>query len=61
MKTIKLKRVKRPKINLRFFEGEDTTYLLLTIDEFNSMVKALDDFRDNVEMLKRKVKNGIQS
>lgn len=58
---MKLKRVKRPKINLRFLEGEDRYYLLLTIDEFNSMIKALDDFRDNVEILKRKVKNGIQS
>lgn len=58
---MKLKRVKRPKINLRFFEGEETTYILLTIEEFNSMAKALDDFRDNVEILKRKVKNGIQS
>lgn len=56
---MKLKRIKRPKVNLRFFEGEDTTYLLLTIEEFNSMVKALDDFRDNVEILKRRIKHGI--
>lgn len=58
---MKLKRIKRPKINLRFFEGEETTYILLTIDEFNQMTQALDDFRDNCEILKRKVKNGIQS
>lgn len=58
---MKLKKIKRPKINLRFFEGIDETYILLTIEEFNDMVKALDDFRDNVEILKRKVKDGIQS
>ena len=58
---MKLKRVKRPKIDLRFLEGVDQTYMLLTIEEFNDMVRALDDFRDNVELLKRKVKHGIQS
>lgn len=58
---MKLKRIKRPKVNLRFFEGIDETYILLTMQEFNDMVKALDDFRDNVEILKRKVKDGIQS
>ena len=58
---MKLKRIKRPKIHLRFFDGEDTTYMLLTIQEFNDMVKALDDFRDNVETLKLRIKNGIKS
>ena len=36
---MKLKRIKRPKIHLRFFDGDDTTYMLLTIQEFNDMVK----------------------
>jgi hypothetical protein len=56
---MKLKRIKRPKINLRFFEGEQTTYMLLTIEEFNQMTRALDDFRDNVEILKKQLKKGI--
>lgn len=55
---MKLKKIKRPRIDLRFFEGEDTTYLLLTIEEFNSMTKALDDFKDNVEILKKQLKKG---
>ena len=54
---MKLKRVKRPRINLRFFEGDDETYIMLTVKEFDSMAKALNDFRHNVEMLKRKIKD----
>lgn len=62
MEIMKLKRVKRPRINLRFFEGDDTTYLMLTIKEFDEMAKALEDMRDNVDILKKRFKeykNGI--
>lgn len=54
-----LKKIKRPRINLRFFEGDDTTYLMLTLKEFDQMVKALDDMRDNVKILKKQIKKGL--
>jgi len=54
-----LKKIKKPRINLRFFEGDDTTYLMLTLKEFDQMVKALDDMRDNVKILKKQIKKGL--
>lgn len=58
-KKMKLKRVKIPKIKLRFVELDDEgPCLLLTVKEFNKIQESIGVLKDNIEILKQRIKNG---
>jgi|GEM_PF-7103023 hypothetical protein len=59
---MKLKRIKIAKIKLRFLDIDDEgTCILLTIKEFNTIQHTIGDLKENIEILKRRIKDGIKS
>lgn len=59
---MKLKRVRYPKVKLRFLDLDDEgTCMLLTVKEFNKIQETIGDLKYNIEILKQRIKDGIQS
>ena len=59
---MRLRRVRLVKVKLRFLElDEDGPCLLLTVKEFNKIQEAIGDLKFNIEVLKQRIKDGIQS
>lgn len=59
---MKLKRVKVPKIRLRFLElDDDGVCVVLTVKEFNAIQESIGALKDNIVILKKRIKHGTQS
>lgn len=55
---MKLKRVRYSRVKLRFLDLDDEgTCLLLTVKEFNEIQKAIGTLKDNIEILKKRIKD----